>query len=603
MACCPTEEKIYGYDDSRFEKAVDENFHCSICYNVLKEPRMCRNNEHIFCLDCISEHLRVNSQTCPECNEHLSVDTLRRARLASNYLSKLKINCDHASRRCPELTCLEDLETHVANCGFAPVLCSNAECGMVINKQERIHHETAVCQYRKVKCHDCGQIQEGVGRLEGRLMELDGIVEATNKEIKNNQVEMKKIVWTLKGSLMELDGKVEATNKEICKEMKNNQVEMKKIVGTLKGSLMELDGKVEAVKNSQDQIKQEVKKEVKDVKESLSKVNKDVDDVKVMMIQMLEKFNMLELMNKLPSPTEGMLNTAREDILIAGGDGSLRELSKSTEIYSWEENGWFEVSQMNEEHSGALSFIYNDQLFVVGGDRSKAIETLNLNELPLKWMKYPGELPSDCCYHQTVVYQQRIIHIGGFNGLNSSDMISELQLTSSVTMKKLCQMPEPRDSHSAEIFKDKVTILGGEDSDGEPLNSVLEFDPKKNECKEMPPLPHPLTQMATVCWRDQVVVLGGLDNDGKVLNDVFMYDHKTGKITTLPSMLERRCRSCAVITGNTIVVMGGQNDKDEYLSSVECFTMGGYTWQYLPKMNKARYKAVAEVLPSRRKYV
>ena len=566
MACCSsTEEKIYGYDDSRFEKDVDENFHCSICYNVLKEPRMCRNNEHIFCLDCISEHLRVNSETCPECNEHLNVDTLRRPRVVNNYLSKLKINCDHASRGCPEFTCLEDLETHVANCGFAPVLCSNAECGMVINKQERVHHETAVCQYRKVKCHDCGQIQEDVG--------------------------------TLKGSLMELDGKMEATNKEM-KEMKNNQVEMKKIVGTLKGSLMQLDGKVEAVK-------QEVKKEVKDVKESLSKVNKDVDDVKVMMMQMLEKFNMLELMNKLPSPTLGMLNTPREDILIAGGGEFWREASKSTEIYSWEKNGWFEVSQINEEHNGASSFIYNDQVFVVGGARCKAVETLELNELPLKWVKYPGELPFDLYDHQTVVYQQRIIHIGGYNHyVDSSDVISELQLTSPVTMKKLCQMPEPRDSHRAEISEDKIMILGGEqDSSGEPLNSVLEFDPKKNECKKMPPLPHPLTKMATVCWRDQVVVLGGLDNDGEIRNDVFMYDCKTGKITTLPSMLEKRQECSAVITGNTIVVMGGGDENGETVSSVECFAMGGSTWEHLPAMNKARRSAVAEVLPSTRKYV
>ncbi|CAB4031886.1 E3 ubiquitin- ligase NRDP1, partial [Paramuricea clavata] len=141
MACCPT-EKEYGYEHSRFEKDVDENFHCSICYNVLKEPRMCRNNEHIFCLACISEHLKVNSQTCPECNEHLSVDTLRRPRVLNNYLSKLKINCDYASRGCPELSCVEDLETHVGNCGFAPVLCSNAECRMEINKRDKVYHET-----------------------------------------------------------------------------------------------------------------------------------------------------------------------------------------------------------------------------------------------------------------------------------------------------------------------------------------------------------------------------------------------------------------------------------------------------------------------------
>jgi hypothetical protein len=56
-----------------------------------------------------------------------------------------------------------------------------------------------------------------------------------------------------------------------------------------------------------------------------------------MTIQMLEKFNTLELLNKLPSPTEGMLNKPREDILIAGGDGGRSsDPGKSTEIYSWE---------------------------------------------------------------------------------------------------------------------------------------------------------------------------------------------------------------------------------------------------------------------------
>jgi N-acetylneuraminic acid mutarotase len=132
---------------------------------------------------------------------------------------------------------------------------------------------------------------------------------------------------------------------------------------------------------------------------------------------------------------------------------------------------------------------------------------------------------------------------------------------------------------------------------------VSEFDPKRNECKEMPKLPSALRRMATVRWRDEVVVLGGLDKDNKVLNDVFMYDSKTGKTTALPSMLEKRDGCCAVITGNTIVVMGGMNEKYEYLSSVECFTMGDSTWKYLPAMNKPRLRAVAEVLPSTRKYV
>ena len=573
MACRPTQQKKYGYDDSRFERYVDEHFHCSICYNVLKDPRMCRN-DHAFCLDCITEHLKVNSQTCPECNEHLTVDTLRRPRLLNNYLSKLKINCDHASRGCPEFICVENLESHVESCGFSPVICSNENCGMEINKQDKDHHENEVCEYRKVKCQDCGKMQEVVGRLEKSLIEVDRKVETASNEMRRNHVDMKKIVGDLEETLVGMNRMV--------------------------------NEKVEAVQITQNEIKQEhheVKKEVKDVKENLSKVNKDVDEVKVMMSQVLEKLNMLEHFNKLPSPTEGMLNTPKEDILIAGGISD----RTGTEIFSWEKNGWFKVSRMNEKHGEASLFIHKDQLFVVGGEWSKTIETLDLSVLPLKWKKFPGKLPYACGLHQTIVHQERVFHIGGYNydECEQSNVISELQLTSPYNVKELCRMPEPRGCHGAEIFEDKVLILGGGKSLSckDNLDSVVEFDVKTNQCKEMPPLPRLLSSMATVQWRDQVVVLGGQDKNSEVLNDVFMYDCKTGKITVLPSMLEKRWGCCAVITGNTIVVMGGVNERLERLKSVECFTMGGSKWEYLPAMNKTRSYAVAEVLPSTRKYV
>ena len=536
MACCPKEKK-YGYEDSRFEKDVDKNFHCSICYNVLKEPRTCRNNDHIFCDACIREHLKVNPQTCPECNEHLTIDTLRRPRVVNNYLSKLKINCDHASRGCPQFTCLEELETHVASCGYAPAWCSNAECGMEINKQDKVHHETEVCEYRRVKCHDCAQIQEDVGLLKGSLLVLEGKVETVNE-------------------------KVEAS-------------------------------------------REETKEEVEDLKDNLSRVNKNVDEVKVMIAQVLEHLNGREQ----PFPTKVMLSTPREDILIAGGytgPSNRHAPSKNAEIFSWEKNGWFEVSSMNEYHIRASSCIYKDQVFVVGGQETKTIDTLDLNELPLKWRKFRGELPYTCDDHQTFVYQQSVIHIGGYcyygAGVHSNS-ISELHLASPCIMKPLCQMPEPRKYHSAEVFDDRVLIIGGCNGSGKTLDSVLEFDPKTNKCKVMPKLPAALRRMATVRWKDEVVVIGGLSEDDKSRNNVFMYNCKTGMITALPSMLEKRYGCCAVITGNTIVVMGGLNEKGERLNTVECFTMGSSAWKYFPAMNEARSSAVAEVLPCGRKYV
>ena len=557
MACCPKEKK-YGYEDSRFEKDVDENFHCSICYNVLKEPRTCRNNEHIFCDACIREHLNVNSQTCPECNEHLTIDTLRRPRVVNNYLSKLKINCDHAGRGCPQFTCLEELETHVASCGYAPAWCSNAECGMEINKQDKVHHETEVCEYRRVKCHDCAQIQEDVGLLKGSLSVLEGKVETGNEKVEASREE----------------------TKEVKKEVKEVKKEVK-----------------------------EVKKEVEDLKDNLSRVNKNVDEVKVMIAQVLEHLNRREP----PFPTPGMLSTPREDILIAGGYGrgyASVEVEKNTEIFSWEKNGWFKVSSMNESHHGASSCIYKDQVFVVGGQETAAIDTLDLNKLPLKWKKFPGELPYECDDHQTVVYQQSVIHIGGFrydddddDGGGRSNLISELHLASPCVMKPLCQMPEARDCHSAEVFDDRVLIVGGYNDSGKTLDSVLEFDPKTNKCKVMPKLPAALKRMATVRRNDEVVVIGGRNDDDQSRNDVFMYNCKTGMITALPSMLEKRYNCCAVITRNTIVVMGGVNEKGERLNTVECFTMGSSAWKYLPAMNRARAKAVAEVLPCGRKYV
>ncbi len=337
----------------------------------------------------------------------MSVDTLRRPRVLNNILSKLKINCDYASRGCPEFTCVEDLKTHVTKCGFAPVLCSNEQCGMEINKQDQAHHETDVCKYRKVKCHDYEPVQ-GVNTLRASSTDLDRKVEAMEKK-----------------------------HEAVQNKMENNHVEEKKIVGNLEGSLVEMNKreneKVVALKDCHDEMKRdqcevrnevkEVKKKVKDVKENLSKVNKDVDEVKVMMSQMLEKFSTVKLMmKKLPSPTEDMLNTPRENILIASGFAW-----NSAEIFSWEMNGWYEVAVMNQEHSGASSFIYNDQLFVVGGDKM-TIETIDLNELPLTWMKFPRELPYVSSGHQTVLYQQRVIHIGGYNEDEEkvSNLISDL---------------------------------------------------------------------------------------------------------------------------------------------------------------------------------
>ena len=148
-----------GYEDERFEQIVSQTLHCIICTNVIKDPVMCQRNEHLFCRACITRHL-VNFHTCPTCMEPLNVETLRQAsRTVVNLLSELRIRCEFFDRGCGKFVQLEDLERHVADCGFAPAVCSNEGCQLEVNKQDLLHHETAVCELRRVKCHSCNDIR------------------------------------------------------------------------------------------------------------------------------------------------------------------------------------------------------------------------------------------------------------------------------------------------------------------------------------------------------------------------------------------------------------------------------------------------------------
>ena len=131
---------------------------------------MCPNKEHIFCRGFITMHLIVNSHTCPECNEALTTRTLRKApRLVCNYLSQLKINCDYSDRGCPECIRIEELDSHLANCGFAPAKCSNEKCDIVVNKRELFCHESTVCEYKQVPCHSCKNLEQDIKEMKEKL--------------------------------------------------------------------------------------------------------------------------------------------------------------------------------------------------------------------------------------------------------------------------------------------------------------------------------------------------------------------------------------------------------------------------------------------------
>ena len=146
-----------GYDAGHFVTPVGKNLICSICKNVLRDPRICQN-EHAFCFSCISQHLR-NSHTCPECREDLTPETLKTPRILKNILSELKIKCEFMERGCPESGLLQNLQKHTEECRFAPTRCVHEGCEITLNRKDKEIHEKQICPFRIKNCHDCKNIK------------------------------------------------------------------------------------------------------------------------------------------------------------------------------------------------------------------------------------------------------------------------------------------------------------------------------------------------------------------------------------------------------------------------------------------------------------
>ena len=174
-----------GYDQDRFISAVPRRLVCGICYHVLREPRLCHDGEHYFCLSCISRSLN-ESQTCPQCRKPLTLETLTHPQsYLRETLGELIIKCDYIERGCPNHVQLGNLKDHVSHCGFAPVTCE--KCGMLINRKDKDNHEKSLCQLGSAKCQDCGDIKANQDHIKQELCQM----KARQIEIKSAQDDMK----------------------------------------------------------------------------------------------------------------------------------------------------------------------------------------------------------------------------------------------------------------------------------------------------------------------------------------------------------------------------------------------------------------------------
>ena len=514
---------IQGYDEERFATTVNQNFLCLICFNVLREPVLCPRNHHCFCRSCITKHLE-NFRRCPTCADELTVETLAEPqRMVKDILNELNIHCIYINRGCQEILQLQYLERHEATCGFIPAVCTNQGCGATLNQRDLIHHQSELCEFRKLKCHSCGEMTKTLADMEKRMVNTEARIANVEKNMEINAADM--------------EGKLEAVNNE---------------VRGLKTALIE-----------------------------------GFDEMKDVLVEMKE-----ENRRKVRNTASG----DKENIIVAGGRGT-----DSVEMFNWRQRTWSPLLSLPKKRYGATSFVYNNHVTIAGGFCSGYVDDMtirmNINpnpDLSMHWSECPVKLPTKLANHSSVLYNNHLIVTGGHNANAVSDCIQEVQLVPPYTVKILSRMPEPRQYHSTQLFDDNLLIVGGSTTGSyrDNLSSVVVYDIKKNECKQLAPLPYEVSRMATVRWGNNIIVTGGVDKRNNTLDTVIIYNVKTEQSHLLPSMRCKRRGCAAVAIGNNIVALGGFGERGE-LKSVEAFNFERNTWEELPEMSQARCKHTA----------
>ncbi|CAB4019815.1 RING finger 151-like [Paramuricea clavata] len=493
-----------GYEDSRFETQVDESLHCVICTEVLKDPVQCRRNEHHFCRNCITEHLR-HSRKCPICKDPLTVETLARPqRFLANILSSLKISCENSERGCRKVVELGSLDTHVATCGFSPVPCSNDQCQEIISRRDKEIHENKVCGFRRVKCDYCAQM-------------------VLYKDFMQHTCPPRQKIHEIKAEL---------------KEIRSKQDEMLRMMSNLTRTPQRPESSHESSAHSVQELQAEIV------------VAGGLHCKSVEVFNMATKtWRTLSEMNECRGAASLVLHQGH---MIMTGGYSVRDLD-SVEELNHVDGQWIDKTHIKlpAPSSGHTCVVHQNRLLVIGGDFSDEISDA-IHEIQLTppfTSRLLTKMPRAICYHGTVIVNDKVYNIGGSTtgfGKDTTDYVLMFDPATN-TCTHLNPLPYPVSEMTTATWKDTVVVLGGEDKEGNILNEVILYNVATKRYRMLPEMRQKRSGCTAVTIGDNIITMGGRDETSTELRSVECYNFQTNTWTEFPAMAEARAYATAVV--------------------------------------------------------
>ncbi len=136
----------------------------------------------------------------------------------------------------------------------------------------------------------------------------------------------------------------------------------------------------------------------------------------------------------------------------------------------------------------------------------------------------------------------------------------------------------PRVGAAVAVLDEVIYVMGGEDGQGQILDSVVRYDPKVGLWERAPSMTHPRAYGAAVTYQDMIFVIGGRNALGEVLNEVEFFNPALQTWQPFQQMDKRRQGLVAAVWNDVLFVAGGSDEDDELLDSITFFDDAQQHW-------------------------
>lgn len=131
-------------------KSFSADLICSICLEVVRNPKLCKSCQNMFCSDCLTKQL-AKSKFCP--NRCVYKDQEVNL-IFKKLLHKIELKCYYHVNGCPDIVLYENFDKHTENCIYGDYRCLSPGCNFKQTLKE-IQIHVKQCPLKLIECQYC----------------------------------------------------------------------------------------------------------------------------------------------------------------------------------------------------------------------------------------------------------------------------------------------------------------------------------------------------------------------------------------------------------------------------------------------------------------